>query len=97
MGGNNKKNAKNIIGHLKKGKGSVRFVFTTISKFFQFDFTVPCMNNDNIARDDNFCYEEYSSHLSTIASLLFRGQRWYIIPIFYSKMTKKNQRYYLSS
>lgn len=45
MGGNNKKNAKNIIEHLKKGKGSVRFVLP-LYQSFQFDFTVPCMNND---------------------------------------------------
>ena len=44
MGGNNKKNAKNIIEHLKNGKGSVRFVIP-LYQSFQFDFTVHCMNN----------------------------------------------------
>ncbi len=43
MGGNNKKNAKNIIEHLKNGKGSVRFVIPLFQSV-PFDFTVPCMN-----------------------------------------------------
>lgn len=45
MGGNNKKNAKNIIEHLKNGKCSVRFVLP-LYQSFRFDFTVPSMNND---------------------------------------------------
>lgn len=44
MGGNNRKNAKNIIEHLKKKKGSVRF-FIPVYNGLPFDFTVPCMNN----------------------------------------------------
>ena len=44
MGGNNKKNAKNIIEHLKNGKGSVRFVIP-LYQSYQMDFTVQCMNN----------------------------------------------------
>lgn len=46
MGGNNKKNAKNIIEYLKNAKGSVRFVIP-LYQSFQFDFTVPCMKNEN--------------------------------------------------
>lgn len=44
MGGNNKKNAKNIIEHLKNGKGSVRFI-VPLYQSYQLDFTVPCMKN----------------------------------------------------